>query len=66
MGKILLMHSLESAYRASDAIGSTAIVLDPKNPKLAQIYEKYGFKPLSNGQMFLPMKDIADFINEAS
>lgn len=64
VGKVLIMHSLEYAYRASGAVGSTAVVLDPKNPKVAKIYEKLGFKSLRNGQMYLPMKDIANFIDE--
>lgn len=64
IGQILLMHALEKTYNTSDAIGSTAIVLDPKNSKVSNWYRQFGFQQLSTGQMYLSMRQIGSFIND--
>lgn len=58
IGSMLIMSALEQSLEASKSVGSAALVLDPKNDKVAKIYEKWGFKRLGSKQMFFPMKDI--------
>lgn len=58
-GRLLLMDALKRALKASKEVGSLAVVLDSKNPKVETIYSSYGFIRLDNGKMFLPMKVIA-------
>lgn len=58
-GRLLLMDALRRSYNASQEIGSMAVILDPKNPKLEEVYANYGFEKLDNGKMFLSMKAIA-------
>ncbi|MBD5778780.1 GNAT family N-acetyltransferase [Pelagicoccus sp. NFK12] len=66
VGKMLMMSALEQSLKASKSAGSAALVLDPKNDKVASIYKSWGFERLENKQMFLPMKDIEKFIEVAT
>lgn len=58
-GELLLMDALHRCYLLSEEIGSMAVIVDPLDDGAAAFYRQYGFIPLDNGRMFLPMKTVA-------
>ncbi len=65
VGNILMADVLERAYQNSSVIGSIAVVTDPKDERAAKFYTEFGFKPLDETRLFIPMKTIAEWL-EAS
>jgi hypothetical protein len=61
LGEFLLMDALQRAYRQSDSIASSAVIVDAKSERAACFYQDYGFLlfPESPRRLFLPMKTIA-------
>ena len=61
LGEFLLMDALERAYRQSETIASSAVIVDAKSERAAAFYRDYGFVPFpeSPRRLFLPMKTIA-------
>ena len=60
LGELMLLDALQRSYGVSaNEVGSLAIVVDPLNEGAKRFYTKYGFIPLDNGRMFLPMKIIS-------
>src|SRR5262249_664576 len=62
MGGLLMVDALTRAYENSSVIGSVAVVVDPKDEKAAKFCATFGFHPLDEQKMFLPMKDIPDWL----
>lgn len=59
-GEILLMDALSRSLQASRQVASFAVVVDPKNQRLADWYGRYDFRQLPNSSRFiLPMKKVA-------
>ncbi|MCU0418109.1 MAG: GNAT family N-acetyltransferase [Cyclobacteriaceae bacterium] len=58
-GELLLMDALHRCYLLSEEIDSMAVIVDPLDDGAAAFYGQYGFIPLDNGRMFLPMKTVA-------
>lgn len=59
LGELMLLDALRRSYDVSVSnVGSLAVVVDPLNEGAARFYTRYGFLPLDNGRMFLPMKVI--------
>lgn len=44
IGRYLLLDALDRSFRLSKEIGSVAVIVDAKNEKSRNFYEKYGFK----------------------
>ncbi len=61
LGEFLLMDALERAYWQSDAIASSAVIVDAKSERAEAFYRDYGFLPFPDTprRLFLPMKTIA-------
>lgn len=61
LGEFLLMDALQRAYRQSDSIASSAVIVDAKSERAAAFYQVYGFLPFPDSprRLFLPMKTIA-------
>jgi len=65
LGELLLVSALRRALKSASRVGSVAVVTDPKSPKAADFYRKYGFRNLGGGhRMFLTMREIAKWLEE--
>ena len=60
LGEILLMDALKKSLDSTKNIAAFAVVVDAKDEKAASFYKKYGFIPLRENRLFLPMKTIKD------
>jgi len=58
IGDLLMVDALKRSYENSSVIGSVAVVVDPKDEPAAQFYGTFGFQPLDEHKMFLPMKAV--------
>ena len=58
LGEYLLMDALRRSLEATTNVMSFAVVVDAKGEHVVAFYEKYGFLPLSENRLFLPMKTI--------
>ena len=63
LGGRLLVSAMNRAQNASEEVASLAVVADPKDEAAAGFYRKFGFQTLASGRLFLPIKDIAAFLN---
>ncbi len=66
VGNLLVADALERAYQNSSVIGSIAVVTDPKDERAAKFYAAFGFKPLDEQRLFIPMKTIADWLESSN
>ena len=64
VGKLLIANAIKRSVRSSREIGSVGILLDPKNESLENYYASLGFQKLSNGQMFMPMNLVHDYLKQ--
>lgn len=62
IGDLLMADALLRAYESSSVIGSVAIVTDPKDERATRFYAEFGFKPLDDRRMFLPMKSVPEWL----
>jgi predicted N-acetyltransferase YhbS len=62
IGDLLMVDALKRSYENSSVIGSVAVVVDPKDAPAAKFYSTFGFQPLDEQKMFLPMKAIPDWL----
>jgi predicted GNAT family N-acyltransferase len=62
LGEILLMDALKKSLDSTKNIAAFAVVVDAKDDKAASFYKKYGFIPLRENRLFLPMKTIQDLV----
>jgi GNAT superfamily N-acetyltransferase len=46
LGEFLLLDALKQSLISSGVIGSTMVVVDPKNESAARFYQRYGFQPI--------------------
>ena len=61
LGKELLMNAFLRILKASEDIGTIAIIVDPKDEMAKRFYMKYGFLPLIDSErLFLPMETIKE------
>jgi ribosomal protein S18 acetylase RimI-like enzyme len=65
LGEFLLLDALKQSLISSGVLGSTMVVVDPKNESAARFYQRYGFQPIQeNGsRLFLPMGTIAQLFS---
>ncbi len=62
IGELLMVDALKRAWENSSIIGAVAVVVDPKDERAAKFYADFGFQPLDDKQMFLPMKAIPQWL----
>lgn len=62
IGDLLMVDALKRVYENSSVIGSVTMVVDPKDDLATKFYGKFGFQPLDEQKMFLPMKAIPELL----
>jgi predicted GNAT family N-acyltransferase len=62
IGDLLMVDALKRSYVNSSIIGSVAVVVDPKDGPAAKFYSTFGFQPLDDQKMFLPMKAVPEWL----
>jgi predicted N-acetyltransferase YhbS len=62
IGGLLVVDALKRSYESSSVVGSVAVVVDPKDGPAAKFYGTFGFQPLDEQKMFLPMKAIPEWL----
>lgn len=55
VGGLLLINALRRCVRHSEEAGAIVVVTDPKDDKARAFYAAYGFQPLDDHRMFIPM-----------
>jgi predicted GNAT family N-acyltransferase len=55
VGGMLLIDALRRCVRQSEEAGAIVAVTDPKDHKARAFYAAYGFQPLDEYRMFIPM-----------
>lgn len=58
LGEMLLLDAIHRVIEAGKVVGVYAVVVDAKNNRAREFYERYGFKPFvsSPHRLFLPLK----------
>ncbi len=59
LGAFLLIDALRRSLQSTRTVMSFAVVVDAKGEHVATFYKKFGFIPLRDYRLFLPMKTIA-------
>lgn len=60
VGRLLLIDALRRSVRMSEQAGAVVVVTDPKDPKAAAFYAQFGFRPLDERRMFVPMSELIE------
>jgi ribosomal protein S18 acetylase RimI-like enzyme len=60
IGRLLLLDALRRSARLSAEAGAVVVVTDPKDQKARAFYEAYGFQPLDERRLFIPMKEVLE------
>lgn len=58
VGGMLLIDALRRCVRQSEEAGAIVVVTDPKDEKARAFYAGYGFQPLDDHRMFIPMNTV--------
>jgi predicted GNAT family N-acyltransferase len=58
LGDRLMVSAMERADSGSQEIASWAMITDPKDEKAAGFYAEFGFRPLNEHRMMMPMTQI--------
>ncbi len=56
VGGMLLIDALRRCVRQSEEAGAIVVVTDPKDEKARAFYAAYGFQPLDEHRLFIPMQ----------
>jgi hypothetical protein len=62
IGDLLMVDALKRSCENSSVIGSVAVVVDPKDAPVAKFYGTFGFQPLDEQKLLLPMKAIPEWL----
>ena len=62
IGDLLMVDALKRSYENSTVTGSVAVGVDPKDVPAAKFYGTFGFQPLDEQKMFLPMKAVPEWL----
>lgn len=55
VGGLLLIDALRRCVRQGEEAGAVVVITDPKDDKARAFYASYGFRPLDEHRMFIPM-----------
>ena len=55
---MLLIDALRRCVRQSEEAAAIVVVTDPKDDKARAFYSAYGFQPLDDHRMFIPMNTV--------
>ena len=64
IGDRLMFNALARAFSTSHAVGSLAVITDPKEETAAVFYRGFHFMPLKSGRLFLPMREIGQLLKQ--
>jgi len=60
VGRLLLIDALRRCVRLSNEAGAVVVVTDPKDDKARDFYRAFGFQPLDERRLFVPMKELIE------
>jgi predicted N-acetyltransferase YhbS len=60
IGQLLLIDALRRCVRFSADVGAVVVVTDPKDANARRFYENFGFRPLDERRLFIPMKELLE------
>jgi ribosomal protein S18 acetylase RimI-like enzyme len=63
VGELLMVSAVRRAVEGANQVASWALVTDPKDGNARAFYERFGFRPLTTGRLFLPMTEAALWIS---
>jgi predicted GNAT family N-acyltransferase len=66
VGGLLLVDALRRCVRQSEEAGAVAVITDPKDDKARAFYASYGFQPLDQNRMFIPMNTVLAQLTRAN
>ncbi len=58
IGPLLLIDALRRSVRLSSEAGAVVVVTDPKDEHASDFYRSFGFQPLDEQRLFIPMKEL--------
>lgn len=58
IGPLLLIDALRRSVRLAGEAGAVVVVTDPKDVKAQNFYQGFGFQPLDDHRLFIPMQDL--------
>ncbi len=64
LGEFLLLDALRRSLKNTKYVSSFAVVVDAKDEKAVEFYQKYGFISLSGNRLFLPMRTVRQLFPE--
>jgi predicted N-acetyltransferase YhbS len=60
VGRLLLIDALRRSVRLSGEAGAVVVVTDPKDERARDFYRAFGFQPLDERRLFIPMKELLE------
>jgi ribosomal protein S18 acetylase RimI-like enzyme len=57
---LLLIDALRRSVRLSGEAGAVVVVTDPKDERARDFYRAFGFQPLDERRLFIPMKELLE------
>jgi predicted N-acetyltransferase YhbS len=66
LGDRLMVSAMERVVSGSREIASWAMITDPKDEKAAAFYSEFGFLPLNESRMMMPMGRIREFLGSSA
>lgn len=63
LGSLLLADAVQRAYTSAETVGSSMLIVDALNERVAAFYESFGFQPLPESlRLVLPMRLIEELL----
>jgi len=62
IGDRLVISALSRAAEGAKQVASSAVVTDPKDNKARHFYESFGFRALTPGRLFIPMRAVVELL----
>jgi GNAT superfamily N-acetyltransferase len=63
LGSLLLADAVQRAYASAETVGSSMLVVDALNERVAAFYESFGFQPLPDSlRLVLAMRSIEEML----
>lgn len=64
LGELLLLDALQKSLESTKTVASFAVIVDAKYEHVVPFYRKYGFIPLKQNRLFLPMRTARKLLEE--
>jgi predicted N-acetyltransferase YhbS len=63
VGRQLVLSAMSRTVAAAAEVGSIALITDPKDEGARRFYVKFGFQPLDERRLYLPMGSVKGLLN---